>query len=341
MLPDMFRWLLATVLTVIAAVSGATLLEPHLSSWGLPSLVARLPWVVLGALVMVPFVLSGDWLWGSGLKRKESGRFVLAPRIATFTSALALGVPLLLTDRPTVEVAKAATRTAFSLAGTPPVVVEPPTSPSVVLPPPVPPAPPEPRQVFARRWPSAPEVPVVPERPLEPPVPEQRPMKVEEPPPLVLLPPPDEPGTVLVYEWRDAKGETHWANELSELPEGSHVLRVVKMKLDTHSPAPQPTMPTATTRPSEYGTGGDSFMPSMPEMYWRNKFSVAIKRQQQVEGRVKAKRREIDEASILVNRRVMEQQLRDLEEELKAAQGEVQDLEREASYRAVPREWRH
>jgi len=267
---------------------------------------------------------------------------VLAPRIAAFTSALALGVPLLLTDRPTVEVARSATRTALSLAGTPPAVVEPPTLRVVVPPPvPVPPLPPEPRQVFARRWPTAPEVPVVPERPLEPPVPEQRPMKVEEPAPLVLLPPPDEPGTVLVYEWRDAAGQTHWANELSELPEGSRVLRVVKMRVDTRSPAPQPVMPTATTRPSEYGTGGDSFMPSMPEMYWRNKFSVAIKRQQQVEGRVKAKRREIDEASILVNRRVMEQQLRDLEEELKAAQGEVQDLEREASYRAVPREWRH
>ena len=42
----------------------------------------------------------------------------------------------------------------------------------------------------------------------------------------MLLAPPDEPGTVLVYEWRDAKGETHWANELSELAEGIRVPKV-------------------------------------------------------------------------------------------------------------------
>jgi hypothetical protein len=186
---------------------------------------------------------------------------------------------------------------------------------------------------------------MVPERPVElspepPPPTEDPPQKLEDPP-LVLLPPALGPGEFLVYEWRDATGQTHWADDLAELPPGTRVVKISKLKADTGRTGSTPPPPLPSERPSMRDPWNDPMMPTMQEQYWRSRFGPAIKRTQQVEARVKAKRREIDEAGILVNRRVLEQQLRDIEEELKAAQGELQDIEREASYRAVPREWRH
>lgn len=342
----------ALCLTLLAAASGSVLLQPYLAQLGVPAELLRFaPLVVLALLLVPPGLLSGDWLWVNDRRREGPPRGQVLARLALLTSGLALVVPLALTTRPLGEVAQGVLRladtSASAASASPTGRVEPATR-AVADTPPAPSFGPP-----VRRWSSGPvaraEEPPQPALPVT--VPGERPfgdVLAELPMPVegtrMTVPQPPEPllpGTFLVYEWVDRQGDSHWSDDFNEIPNDGKVLRATVMK--PPAPAdPRPAPPTPQAPPGRFSNPyDDPMLPGPAESYWRGKFSRANDDVRSAEKKIAAKEREIIEAPLNLDRSQLRAQLRGLQEQLAGQQGKVQDLEREASWRAVPREWRH
>lgn len=327
--------LIALVLTLLAAVVGAVLLEPQLAMAGVPEVVRTFtPFLLLPLLLSPAFVLSGDWLWVNNKRRQGPQRGAMMARLAVFTSLVALVVPLVLTERALEEVARESVKRAARW------MPEAQAAPTAALP--VPPAPTglavaEPVQPV-RRW--GPTQPALPPSPPAEPTPPAPVLPVEG---AVLLVPPAPPpdGTFFVYEWVDRAGEAHYSDDFEGIPNDGKVLRAIAMKPTPAGLAPAPLQPKlpapAARRDDPFATG---LMPSMAEQYWRSRFQPMHRRIKDQEKRITAKQEEINAMSAAVNREFAFAQLRKLKDDLKELEQDLQDLERDASHRAVPREWR-
>lgn len=325
--------LIALVLTGVAAAVGAVLAEPLLVQWGVPAVVLPFsPFVLFGLLLVPALVLSGDWLWVNGGRREGPGRFVILSRVCALTAVVAIAVPVLRTERALDEVARGVVQLVArwvpgaqaAPVGQTPLRVDP-TPDLAIVDLPVSPtgAPP------VRRWgPSLPEP--TPTAPVLP----------HEGAPLVVLPVPPPDGTFFVYEWVDPSGDAHYSDDFNAIPTEGRVLRAIAMKPSPAGPAPAPVQPKPSTGPERYDPTAGGLLPSMAEQYWRGRFTPALRRIKEQEKRIAAKQEEINNLPAAINREFAFAQLRKMKDDLKGLEQDLQDLERDASHRAVPREWR-
>ncbi len=335
-----FLFMTALVATVAAAACLTVLAAPTLVSLGAPPLITGrvLPLGLLVVLVTVPLVLAGEWLWGKKPRRRVPGVLALAPVFALFTSTAGVAVPLRLSPRPADEVAKDAVRLVFAaLPQEAPVVVPGPPAP----PPPLPP-PPAPQVVLPQPVPVTPEpAPIVVPGPAAPTGP-SAPVVVEGTP-TVLQPPPPLHASSGLFKWVDRAGVTHFATSENDVPEGVQAVPVSEQALDTliHANADgsryqAPMVHARDVRSPDDGVG----MPSYVEQYWRGEFSRAHQRVDAVKASIVLKQRELDKVPAHLNRDALQQELRDLEQDQKKAEASLQELERQASFKSVPRLWR-
>lgn len=326
----------ALAATVAAAACLTVLVAPTLVSLGAPPLITGrvLPLGLLVVLVTVPLVLAGEWLWGKKPRRRVPGVLALAPVFARFTSTAGVAVPLRLSPRPADEVAKDAVRLVFAaLPQEAPVVV-----PVLPAPPPLfPPAPaPAPQVVLPQPLPVTPEpTPAVVPGPTAPVVVEGTPTVLQPPPPLQV--------SSGLFKWVDRAGVTHFATSEHDVPEGVQAVPVSEQALDTlihaNADGSRFELPMVHARDVRSPDDGVS-MPSYVEQYWRGEFSRAHQRVDAVKAKIVLKQRELDKLPVHLNREALEQELRDLEQDQKKAEASLQELERQASFKSVPRLWR-
>jgi hypothetical protein len=163
-----------------------------------------------------------------------------------------------------------------------------------------------------------------------------------------------------VYRYVDAEGEVHYTNNLSDVPKGTQVAAVKGGTLSeiSHHPSgmARPSRPSPNARQA----------PSQEEMEWREHFGAARREVSRLEAMVNADRRlerQLAPASVYAARcggamapaygypqgsfcesvnqlAAVRERLGQEEEALDQARADLDELERRASYEAVPREWR-
>jgi hypothetical protein len=333
--------LLALAMCVFAALSGAVLVQPLMPAVPLTVIAG-----VLFAASFVPsIILSGDWLWMNGKRRSGPPRGQIMARLALFVGVVGLVLPLVITDRPVLEHVRVvpsawAAETRFSPATVPSPPIAAPVPPVVVPAPPVVVAPPP---VVAAPDPTIKPTPADAEFPTIAVVLEAKPMQVIDTPKEEPKLPEPEAGTFFVYEWKDPQGTTHWCNVFEEIPPEGKIVKATVMK--PVEPTKPPSWVTAsaprTAQPSAIGFMNDPRLPSYAEQHWRSQFKQSHSRIRNQEKRIAEKQKEFDNAPVRMNRQNLEDELRAMKKALEELQQEDNDLEREASYRAVPREWRN
>jgi hypothetical protein len=321
--------LLALALCVLAALSGTVLMQPVLAGYGLPpGALTLIPPLLFIGLLVPPVFLSGDWLWMNGKRRSGPPRGQILARLAVVSGFVGLLAPLWLTERPVTEIASSVRALPNAWAGQP-------DEPKVTPPPQVAEAEP------AVAKPILP-TPIDAQFPTAPIVLEAQPLQVIDAPTAVQLPQ-ALPGTFFVYEWKDPAGATHWCNVFEEIPPDAKIVKATVMKPVEPTAPPAWVVAAAPKRSAPTGLGfmNDPFLPSYAETHWKTQFRQSHRRLTEQQRKIAAKQREIDNAPPLMTRRSLEEELRLLKQGLEDLQREDNDLEREASFRAVPREWRN
>ena len=168
----------------------------------------------------------------------------------------------------------------------------------------------------------------------------------------------------VIYRWVDTEGVMHFTDDPASIPPKFRAsastmpakeLGVVLVK-DTSTSEP-PAGPGETAKPSVAPAPDDR--PSaeeeaaQSERKWRGAFKTLNRRIEELESSLVAERKRLETAANLAyynaatgmyvssgEADLIKEKIRKAELELKQAQEELQDLEREASRNSIPREWR-
>ncbi len=171
-----------------------------------------------------------------------------------------------------------------------------------------------------------------------------------------------------IYTWVDADGVTHYADSPQGAPKGTRVKQTQGEELNVISSDGAPAADEAPA-PVDVSTRETAREAARAESEWKQRFRTANEKIRKLQQQIETERQAVEEVNgmpvtrvgycrnvvrVAANGQVFgvpacnthadvraRAKLENLRADLKVAQRELDDLEREASFAAVPREWRH